>query len=263
MNKKIFISIILTLIIALFIAGCNKTPTETVETQPNKEVVVGEMLTVAPEINKLEEKTEYGNTIFYFQSNSSVENIKNGTPVPGDVVIVNNYKYIYNGIFVARGALYETQDNGWCVISQDMNRKTTDGINHHLFGVSVTSANYCYYGHKNLIEASDLPGTIKTAVGAFESCHNLKKTNKLPPDLIDARNMFAYCEDLESFPSLPSGLVYADRMFSNCIKITGTLNIPASIETYNGILASTRNPIKLKGDNINIKSIVANYANVS
>ena len=108
-----------------------------------------------------------------------------------------------------------------------------------------------------------MPKYIESAVGAFESCAKLIECCELPASLSDARNMFAYCTSLKTAPQLINTLKAIDKMFYYCRALTGHIDIPDSIETFNGLFDKTAETITIAGKDDIVETITREYWNVS
>lgn len=263
MQKKIISIFILILTIFGILTGCNKDNSEesTIPTFAPEVLEDGQRYNQGT-TKTYEEKTEYGDTCFIYGKTSSVEKIKEGMPEIGDIVIIDDYRYIYNVVLEDRSLPMVSDMNGWSVISKTYDRTTTEGLRKELFGIPVKSINYCYYASSDLTEIKDLPDTIETAVSTFEGCSKIKKIEKLPPPLINAKRMFAYCEKLESFPVLPDNIKNIDEMFYCCISAKGEINIPNTVKSFNNVFKNTKKEIILTGNDETIKKITAQVPNV-
>lgn len=266
MKTKLLFALILIVIFSCTLVGCNKneeiTETVPIPTFAPHTTPAGQVYS-HNQSHKDEEKTEYGQTEFLYGRLSSVENIKNGKPQTGDTVIIDGYRYMYNVVLENRTTMLTSDMNGWSVVSETHDRKTTEGIKEKIFGIPVKSLNYCFYASSNLTEIKDLPNSVESCVGTFEGCLNVKEVKNLPSSLTNANRMFAYCESLATVSGLPHKLNYADEMFYYCLALQGEITIPNTLESYNNMFKNTRKEIvllgnkelneKIKNETINIK----------
>jgi hypothetical protein len=267
MKNKLLYILVLIIVCFCTLIGCNKGEEKKEENKEEKPVptfsyTIPDGQEYSQNQNKTyKEKTEYGETEFLYGRLSSVEDIKSGKPQIGDTVIIDGYRYIYNVILADRTTMLTSQMNGWSVVSDTYDRKTTEGIKDKVFGIPVKSLNYCFYASSNLNEVKDLPDTVESCVGTFEGCIGIKEIKTLPTSLVDARRMFAYCEGLSKSPQLPEKLEKTDEMFYYCIELEGEINIPKSINTYSNMFKNTRKGITLLGNkdlNEKIKDTIEN-----
>lgn len=268
MNKKIMLATTGLCMMACLLTACGNKEEGKTPVTPSESTKVEVETETEPTINKSDAVVEnekndtYGDIQFIYGATSSKENIINGKPAIGDVVIIDGYQYTYNIVLADEHTEIETDFNGWSVYSIDKTRKTVDKIEEELFGIPVKSINYCYKGCEELTEVKTMPSNIESAVGAFESCAKLKTVCNLPEGLIDTRNMFAFCVELTGIPNMPTTLKTVDKMFYYCMALTGEFSIPESVETFNNIFGKTQNEIKITGKEDVVETITRAQWNV-
>ena len=267
MSKKIILVMSVLCLFACLMTACSKktpdtpdisTPNESQTTEKTDEIINENDVNI-----ETEEDEKGGEMQFIYGATSSKEKIESGNPETGDVVICDGYEYTYNIILVDQYTTMPIDMNGWSVHSVDKERKVAEGIKDELFGIPVKSMNYCYKGSEQLEMVKSMPKYIESAVGAFESCAKLVECCELPVSLSDARNMFAYCTSLQTAPQLIDTLKAIDKMFYYCRALTGHINIPDSIETFNGLFDKTTETITIAGKDDIVETITREYWNVS
>lgn len=264
MKKSIIAFILSICMFACLLTGCKnnqqpETPTE--QTQVSVKIPEGKIFKDYP-LNSATEKTKLGETTFLYHNLSSVENIKLGNPLPGDVVIVDDIKYIYNVILESRDVPIYSNINGWSAVSINQETKTTQNLKPDIFGVPVKSINYCFYLHKNLTDVKNLPNSVESANSAFESCYNITTVDSLPTSLKNAKRMFAHCEQLKTLPQLPEQIEHIDEMFYYCTNVGGKINIPNSVLSFTNLFKYTTQDIVISSNHPYLLSITKPYVNV-
>jgi hypothetical protein len=258
MKNKAIAIIATTCMMTCMLTACGNKKVDTTPVTPPSESIQEE---TTQTINKSDINVEndvhekYGDIQFVYGATSSKENIINGKPVAGDMVVLNGYQYTYNMVLADEHTKVKTEFNGWSVHSVDKTRTVADNIEEELFGIPVKSINYCYKGCEELKEVKSIPATVETAVGAFESCAKLEIVCNLPNTLTDTRNMFAFCVALKGVQNLPNGLKTTDKMFYYCVELVGEFNLPDTIETFDNMFGKTQKEITITGNKDVVETI--------
>ena len=144
-------------------------------------------------------------------------------PVPassGDQYITQDYIY---KLVPFEGAL------GWQVQTQDKEKARYEALCTQINGCPVTKLESTFDGCANMVEAPDLPDTVRNLSMTFWNCTALREAPVLPEGVTSLWYTFSNCTALVTPPVIPASVTEMVQTFSGCASLETAPEIPRGV----------------------------------
>ncbi len=141
----------------------------------------------------------------------------------GDIYTTKDYRYTCEGNYSE--ALY------WNVKVIDTTKTEYEKILSRIAGTNVMSMKDTFFLCENMIEAPQIPRTVRWMEGTFRGCKALEKAPTIPKKVENMSYAFAACLSLQEAPKIPNGVVNMDYAFQKCIELEEMPDIPKNVKT--------------------------------